>query len=127
MRLNNECIRDILFTVEDNTGYHKYLSYPIEKNLCIKLKKYDENEIMYHFLQCAKSHLIECKEIDLSGNLLIEDLTPRGHEYINCIRKDTNWNKVKSISKKVGAESLNVMEQIAIGVVSNVINSQFSK
>ena len=79
---------------------------------------------MYHLIQCGKSNLIECSQLDLSGNLIIKDLTPRGHEYLNNIRKDTNWSKVKKISKSVGAESLKVMEDIAVGVITNVINSQ---
>ena len=124
MRLNNDCVRDILFSVEDNTGYNLQLCYPIEKEKCPKLNKYNDDEVMYHLIQCEKSNLIECSQLDLSGNLIIKDLTPRGHEYLNNIRKDTNWSKVKKISKSVGAESLKVMEDIAVGVITNVINSQ---
>lgn len=95
MKLNNDCVRDILFTVEDNTGYNKHLIFHANKANCDKLKKYDNDEIMYHIIQCTKAYLIEAGQIDLSGNILIKDLTPRGHEFINNIREDNNWNKVK--------------------------------
>jgi hypothetical protein len=44
-------------------------------------------------------------------------LTPSGHQFLADIREDTNWNKVKSVLKKVGSFSISAITQAAAGVV----------
>lgn len=124
MKLNPNCIRDILIAVEENTGYHVYLSYPKEIGNCPSLNSYEDVEIRYHIYQCYKSGLIELhgKE-DLGGNIGINDLTPEGHAFLANIRSDTVWKNVKEISAKVGSSSLTALTQIATGVISTVIKS----
>lgn len=106
MKLNADCIKDILISVEANTGYNIFLSYPDEHANCPNLDKYTAEEIMHHINQCEKSRLVDIQSRDLSGNINISDLSPKGHEFLANIRKDTIWNKTKSISNKIGATSL---------------------
>jgi hypothetical protein len=47
MRLKPDCVRDILFTIEENTGYTKIMNYPKEGNYPL-LQKYSEEEVRYH-------------------------------------------------------------------------------
>lgn len=123
MKLNIDCIRDILLTIEEETGYEKYMTYnPNQQNYKL-LNNYEGNEIMYHILQCKNANLIECEKIDLAGNVLIKDLTIEGHKFIANIRENNNWNKVKDISKKVGAASIDVIKDIAASVISAAISS----
>lgn len=124
MKLNPNCVRDILIAVEENTGYHTYLNYPSERDKCPSLENYNDDEIRYHIQQCYKSGLIEFhgKE-DLGGNIGISDLTPYGHSFLANIRSDNIWNNVKEVSSKVGSTSLSAITQIATGVVSALIKS----
>lgn len=125
MKLNPNCIRDILIAVEENTGYHTYLDYPSEREQCPSLSTYEDEEIKYHIYQCYKSGLIELRgKEDLSGNIEISDLTPAGHSFLANIRSDNVWNNVKMISTKVGSTSLSALTQIASGVISAIIKSQ---
>lgn len=126
MKLDLDCIRDILLTVEDNTGYQEYLTYNSEQEEFELLKKYDGDKIMYHILQCKKANLLECYEPDLNSNILIEDLTPYGHKFLADIREDKNWKKVKEISKNVGTTSIEAIKDIASNVISAAIISAFN-
>lgn len=124
MRLNPDCIRDLLFSIEEESTSCSIIS---SKNLSNseKLKKYSEEEILYHLQQLNWSGYIiapnKCRCID--GTFLLQDLSPAGHEFISNIRKDTNWNKVKKISKDIGSETLSSLKTIAENVISTAITT----
>lgn len=124
MKLNYDCIRDILFAIED-------LSMPnslISSNKLAETKflsNYSYDEILYHLQQLDWSGYIvtPSKHKTLDGIFYVNDLSPAGHEFISDIRKDTNWNKVKSISKEVGSETLSSIKSIAESVISAAIKT----
>ncbi|MDD7333864.1 MAG: DUF2513 domain-containing protein [Lachnospiraceae bacterium] len=124
MKLNPNCVRDILIAVETNTGYNTYFDYPSEIEKAPSLSNYSDDEIRYHILQCEKAYLIEIRSTDLCGNYAISDLTPKGHEFLANIRSETVWNNVKNVSSKIGANSLTALSQIASGIVTALIKSQ---
>ena len=92
MKLNPNCIRDILLTVEDNTGYMKHMIYPESKPYPL-LDKYDAEEVLYHINQCELTGFFTdvVKFIDRSCTIL--DLSPKGHEFLANIRTDENWDQ----------------------------------
>lgn len=57
------------------------------------------------------------------GEFLIIDITYFGHEFIEQIKDDNNWKKVKDVAKKVGSSSIDILLQIATGVLTNKINN----
>ncbi|CEQ14820.1 DUF2513 domain-containing protein [Paraclostridium sordellii] len=124
MRLNPDCVRDILLTVEENTGFNLDMSYPSE-NIFPRLISYSPEEVLYHIKQCEASYLITKVHWFLGGSCLISDLTPDGHKFLADIRSDTNWSKTKEISKNIGTSSLDAIKQIATGVITELIKSQF--
>ena len=125
MKLDLDCIRDILLTVEENTGYNEYMTVSETSMEYSLLKKHDNKQIMYHIIQSEKANLIEAEQIDLAGNILIKDLTPYGHKFIANIRENSNWNKIKKIANEVGTTSLEAIMQIAINVIGGIITSKF--
>lgn len=124
MKLNPDCIRDLLFAIEELSTPNSII---FSTNLsCIEsLSNYSNDEILYHLQQLAWSGYIVTPDKNkyVDGTFLINDLSPIGHEFISNIRKDTNWNKVKSISKEVGAETLNSIKSIAEGVIASAIKA----
>jgi len=123
MKLNHNCVRDVLIAVEDNTGYRIFLEYPNDVHKCPGLKNYSDDEIRYHIYQCRKAGLIEIDAIDMSQKIRIADLTPNGHSFLANIRSDTVWSNVKEVSAKVGSTSITSIIQIANGIVSSLIKS----
>lgn len=124
MRLNPDCIRDILLTVEDNTSFEDFLDFENATDY-EQLSSYSTDEVLYHIKQCELSGLLTKVSWYLGGSCLIHDLSPYGHEFLANIRSNTNWNKTKEITKKVGTTSLNAMIQIASNVISELIKNQF--
>lgn len=126
MKLNPDCTRDLMLYFEDKTGPNYILSFsPDELGDDFKpLAKYSVKELEYHISQCSEAGLlIGCKS-DLSGNIMVRDVSPKGHEFLGNIRSDTVWNSTKSVACKIGATSLNALCQIATGVVTEIIKAQ---
>lgn len=125
MKLNPECIRDILFSIEELSGPNSLITSKQLANTKFLENKYSEDEILYHIKQLDWSGYIKTpnKNKTLDGIYFINDLSPIGHEFISEIRNDTNWNKVKTISKEVGSETLTSIKSIAEGVISSTIKA----
>ena len=122
MRLNPDCIRDILLATEKFTDIKKVMVYSNNPS-DFDIEGYTPNEVLYHIQQCDYSGLIICSRFN--QGFIIKDLTPTGHEFLANIRTNTNWNKTKEISKKIGSNSLNTLFQIASNVVSELLKNQF--
>lgn len=123
MKLNNDCVRDILFCTEENTGYRSSFAIPKDLEPTSQLSKYELEEVLYHIGQCQKSGLLEAKNY-IDGGIAISDLTPKGHDFLANIRSDTVWNDTKAVGQKIGITSLSALLQISTGVVTTIIKSQ---
>ena len=114
MKLNPDCIRDILLAVEDTTDYYHQFEYVAHENVHERLKEYTHDEIVYHIHQCKLAGLLHGCNITVSaGYITIEDLAPAGHEFLANIRKNSVWEKVKGIAVEVGTSSLTSLAEIA--------------
>ncbi len=125
MRLNPDCIRDILLTVEGKTGFGTFMRYPEEDQNYSNLEKYPVETVLYHIKQCQLSVLLTKVDWFFDGGCLIHDLSPQGHEFLANIRSDNNWSRTKEIAQNVGSFSLQALSQIAVSVVTALINKQF--
>ena len=124
MKLNPDCARDILFSIEQLSTHDSLLT----SNQLAKtefLSKYSNDEILYHLNQLYLSGYIiaPTKHKLIDETFLVNDLSPTGHEFISNIRNDTNWNEVKKISKQVGTETLSSLKSIAEGVIASAIKA----
>lgn len=143
MRLNMDCIRDILLCIEDlvtPTRLARFLDIDLlnataqifddelpktpsyQEKL---LEKYTNEEIIYHLQYCLKDNLIELHTNSMSSDILVKDLTPKGHEFLANIRYNTVYEKTKHICKILGVQSLSSFVQIAQNVTSEIIKSHF--
>lgn len=107
MKLNIDCIKDILLDIEDYENDSRFYCYTIDSrdNLMVK---YTEKEIEYHLDQMRDCGLIEIIK-QLSGPTSVKKLTFDGHYLIDQIRSDTVWNKIK----ETGIRSIPSLIQIA--------------
>lgn len=125
MKLNPDSIRDILLTVEELTDFNHYLEYRINSDVFPKLSKYTHEEIIYHIRQCELSNLIyNVHYYDGGENIIIQDLSPKGHEFLSNVRSDSIWNNTKSIANKLGSISLDVLIKVATSVLTQMINKE---
>lgn len=122
MKLNPDCLRDILLYIEDVTDLDHPLSID-PYDIPDELSSYSKSEIMYHIKQAQLSDLILVSSEYVDGGCLIRYLLPEGHQFISNIREESNWNKTKNIAKSIGSNSLDAIKQIATGVVTSLIQS----
>lgn len=122
MQIDNECVRDILFTIEEVSNFDKGCFMIGAAKNYPKLGKYNEQgKILYHVRYLAMKGLIYLPERSIPNTY---DLTPDGHEFLSNIREDNNWKKIKSVSSNIGFASLKVVSAIAEGVATAAINKQ---
>jgi len=144
MRLNLDCVRDILLCVEDNTGYRRCAVFvdadhverisrqlgceapsiqPYQQEL---MEKYSNQEIMYHFQYCISADLIETDGNFGTQKFLVADLTPKGHETISNLRSPKVFKLTKKIAEQLGIRSLEGICKIASSIVSEIIQSHLN-
>jgi hypothetical protein len=122
VKLNPDCIRDILITVENSEfGSHMTL-----EKLCEKLPNYTRDEIHYCCIKLNEAGMLEVLIVQMMrqtmpGIKTINDLTFEGHEFLADIKSDNAWNKTKSIAKNIGSFSIHALKDISVGVVSELI------
>lgn len=128
MRLNPDCVRDILLTVEKECDGRSliYINDDYDLSKAEFLCKYKTEEVLYHINQCNLSGFFTECVLDLSGGYKIIDLSPKGHEFLADIRSKSTWGKVKSAAEKVGVGSLKALAQIASTVTAALIQESLS-
>lgn len=133
MKLNPDCIREILFAVESQTGYHKATCFSKVIQSC----SFPIETVLYHINQCEMSgfftrveHLhgvpINMPVLDNGCyDLRIYDLSPKGHEFLANIRSDNIWSKTKNAASKIGSFALPALQQIASNLIETAIKTHF--
>ena len=125
MRLNPDCIRDILLSVEQTTGFRTMWGIKPGENMP-ELDGYTDDEIFYHLRQCDESGFFLDSYWTAPLAFRTKDLSPKGHEFLADIREETVWNNVKDTSKKIGVGSLKALVSVASNVVSSLISGYFN-
>lgn len=118
MKLNLDCIRDVLLYLEDNLIIEKHVFKPIElKTLQNDLKKYTPEDVFYSVYNLYQIHFIEGKFNDVSNMKMmfceIENVTYAGHQFLASVRPESIWSKTKSVVSKVGVHTLGFVEGVA--------------
>jgi hypothetical protein len=123
MKLNPDCMRDILLVMED-AGYLEELS---PSTVYEALPDYAEDEINYSIIKLKEAGFIDAIIREYNNGLAIlrlDDITYTGHQFLADVRSDNVWNDIKEVSKKVGSNSISAISQIATGVISAIIKNQ---
>lgn len=129
MKLNLDCVRDVLFLLEDNltiTSNLEICFFGLEEIVPI-LHQYNPGEIANVLLVLHEAGFIVADSIfseDCIEDILVSRITFNGYQFIESIRPESVWDKVKTISSKVGTFSINAISQIAISTITSLINAQ---
>lgn len=139
MKLNPDCIRDLMLFCEEHTYIR---ASAIEKTFVASyhvlhidsmcrteaLQKYDVGELIYHVIQLSDSGYLatdfhfEPKEFFRNSDLpKIYYVTPKGYEFISSISEKSKWEKTSKVLKSLGSVSLTLIETISKGVTAAAI------
>ncbi|WP_058953190.1 DUF2513 domain-containing protein [Clostridium tyrobutyricum] len=108
MRLNHDCIRDILLYIEENITDSKPI-IEADEILAYLQHKYDIDTINYHIRQIDKAKLVDKVSYAENVPYFICDLSWDGHVYVDNIRDNKIWNKLKDATKHLTSVSLPVL------------------
>lgn len=138
MRLNPDCVRDVLIYLEDHL-----IMFDDEYRICrndIEWRELVEDEdlnnqyliddIRYAVIQLAEAGFINGKPCAGGQNrgitgFNILDITWAGHELLANLRGEELWTATKSVADKLGTCSIKALSVIASAVVTAKINQYF--
>lgn len=126
MELKLNILRDAMLDIEELHKYPKVLRIT-DNNSLNRCKKYDFNEVLYHFRLLKQADYIDWHPRFASNKFhqgLSSGITFEGHEFINTIRGDKVWKKTQSIIGKVGSFSIDIVKDVSSQVLAEIIKSQ---
>ena len=124
MVLNPDCVRDVLLCVEHcSFGERRNL-----EKLQERLPNYTEEDLWYTCIKLEEGGYLDLMtaqylRMPLPSIQQINDLTYSGHEFLNTIREQGTWDKVKGVAKKAGVFSLKTLGEIAQEVAKTAVTS----
>ena len=115
MKKDLDLIRQIMLTLEENMEYGKNFQsaqlIEVMKDATLSAEK-----LAYHIGLLVESDFIRAKDHKyLSGeptDYQIYTITSQGHDFIDTIRQDTTWNKIKEKAYDIGGFSLSLLVDI---------------
>lgn len=123
MKLNHECVRDVLIHIEENLEYGYYMDFS-----AVSLKSYSQEDLIYTADKLLEAGLIsgERKQFISSSipSIRIESLTWNGHQFLDNIRDDGVWKDTKKVISKFSSVSLSLIGNIASQVITSLVQSQ---
>jgi len=117
MRINYDCMRDILLELEDKPFYDEHLEIcsPGEDELIKTLDKYSPQELMYSVRKLVQAGLIK------SNVILGYEITNKGHEVLGFIRNDILWEQLRVCAEPYVSCSLDMILDVLKENVKSLI------
>lgn len=118
MKLNYDCVRSVLLTVEKSKTIDEELNLnPLTvETIFEQLPKYEDSEILYTIEKLKEAGYINATLQFAAGHFIdgaVSSITYSGHEYLDNIREPEVWRKVKAMLKNAGATTLPLISQAA--------------
>lgn len=148
MKLNIDCVRDVMLWAEGittptqtaiyvdtdtvNSLSAMYLSESEtpspNKEQQQLLSKYSNDVLVYHLRYCIADGLLTENTPTSADTIVIQDLTPSGHDFMANVREEENYNSIKSKAKRAGVESVKALvtigEEVAASAITKVLTGQ---
>ena len=125
MKLNPDCVRDILMECEEKCTTTRGIKFIWNQPFIRDERCYSSEETSYHLRQCELNGYFFRTSKDLDRNFYVVDLSPKAHEFLANIRSNDNWEKTKKIAFGIGSISLSTLSSIASNVISAAVKAYF--
>ena len=117
MKLNYDCVRELLLTLEENLVMDDSLSYPSLnlKQVCEKMPDFSRADIAYASTKLWEAKYIEAKPVGTDSKIMTivySSITYEGHQYLDSIRDSKLWNTVKTKAKAMTFELVKKLAEI---------------
>lgn len=122
MNRDMDLVREILMKLEVSDG-------PVDVNDLVTVE-WSRDFVAYHFKIMDEAGLIESNRAFADNQLFMaqaNSLTWEGHEYLDSVKSDTVWRKVKEKLAKVGGSaSIDVVKSLAVAVGKKLLSDELS-
>lgn len=121
MKLDYDCVRDLLLTLEEELQFDDSMEHPTVTSDNINshpfISKYTEQQLAYASLKLEEAGYIDAYFIpgdDKYNGALYSSITFEGHQYLDSIRSDNVWINVKSKIASIGGSiSFTIIRSLA--------------
>lgn len=126
MKLDHDCIRDILLTIEEMD----YTITGLTKNIFEeqdRIQKYESIQVLYTLKRLNDAGFINVmfgKGEAFYHFYNVHSMTYSGHQLLDDIRDDKVWKETKDKASKLSSVSIPVLQQIASSVVKQMFGLQ---
>lgn len=125
MKLNQDCVRDLLLYLEENLTYENTISIN-DTNL----KNYSSIDLVYTADKLDEAGLINCLKTSYKYEdcpvIIAKSITYNGHQFLDNIRDDKVFAKTKSVLSSFKSVSIEIISETASKVITNLINQQLN-
>lgn len=124
MRLNHDCVRDLLLYIEKNLSFND----EIEINR-LKLGNYSTEELLYTAEKLVEANYLKSYNIEIDDEpsiILINSITYNGHQFIDTIRDNLVWSKTKKVLSVLKSVSIEITSETAAKVINHIIDKNFN-
>ena len=115
MKRDLDLIREIMLVLEDKMEYGKNFK-STQLIEVIQDKTLSAEKLAYHVGLLVENDFIKAKEYKYQSgeptDYLINTITSQGQDFIDTIRQDTTWNKIKDKSSNIGGFTLSLLVDI---------------
>lgn len=127
MKLNQDCLRDLMLYLEDTLTMRNYILIDCYSNDTF-LEKYNIDDLRYTALKLIEANYIDAstrKFLDVAvPEIRIKSITFAGHKFLDTIRDDKVWKKTKNVLSGFKSTSIEIISETASKVITNLINQQ---
>ncbi|MCI9641227.1 MAG: DUF2513 domain-containing protein [Eubacterium sp.] len=120
MKLNYDCVREVLLYIEENLQYGQIL-YSSD----IELENYEYEDVQYTIDLLADSAYIKANKLQVLGPTLpsfhIYSLTMQGHELLDNIRDNSVWKKIKKKISGLASVSLPIINSLGSTIIKEIL------
>lgn len=128
MKLDNDCVRDLLLYIEENTNLSDDIYIESVNDL-----NYSTETLLYTSIKLKEANFINA-EIEQTYDqenggysIAVFSLTWQGHKFLDNIRDSGVWKTTKGIVSSFTSVSLGIIENVAAQVITNIITQQIGQ
>lgn len=125
MKLDMECVRSVLLELEELP-----LGYYMPEDFSKSIKEYGENSVLYALAKLHEADYIHAnigRDMNAQYEFFgIYDITFSGHQFLEKIRDNRVWEKTKTIAGSVGSWAVDIIAQIATGIITELVSGRIS-
>lgn len=137
MKLNPDCVRDVLLYLEKNLSYNHERQDSIEHNSITvdkisedlhNEKGYEIDEVIYSIEKLLEiRYIIPATELRGRNNSIlycpISDISYNGHMFLGTIRPKSIWEATKNKAKQIGGMSVHGLSLISSAIIQGLASN----